>query len=210
MSRDEILERLWSGEVDLEAPEVKAAAAKDPEVRDAVARLRATAAHLRTLGKERAAVLAEAATLRGVSGERTVTDVARRRRRQTRVRTLGLWLAAAAVLGIALTWRTWSTPSATGDGELGPGARVAADAAAPQGVVDRYGEFTWRFGSPGCEYVVTVFDGQGRKIGDSGRIHTQTWTPTFDLPTEIEWQVDVKTPDPQNDPEPYEMRARLR
>lgn len=201
MTTEDILERLLAGEVDLDAPEVSAAAAKNPALRAEIERMRAAAAHLRALGRQRREVIEEAATLRDVPGEEHVARIIGQRRHRLRSPLL-LALAACVLVGAALAWKGWTSASTSSHDYLGPASM------SPQGEVAEYGEFRWTHGGAGCAYVVTVFDVTGKQLGSSGRIREQRWTPTFELPPQIEWQLEVKTPDPDNDPAPYRARAR--
>ena len=223
-AEEELMARILTGDVSPESDEARRAFVAHPELeaelksliraRDA---LDATALQDEilsevegsswSLGEERLD-----ATLREALGE--TPSLASARRRPWATRAAVVLAAAAAVIALALFLPLGGGERPDDRMLLGPPLQGAA----PSGVVDEYGTFTWELERPeGYTFAIAIFDASrpnDAPLHEKGDLEEARWTPPDDLilPRSIRWMVQLMAPGPGGGTptQSYEATAELR
>lgn len=201
--REQLLERLVSGETDTRDPAVQRLFARDPSARVELEALRDLELSLERQG-DRARDVVEASRGLRAEGEarRVLAGVRRLASREptparTPLRRLNpAWIALAAAALVALAWGWWAR-SNTPEPEikLGTESSQALAIGSPVLGVHAYGPFVWTgLRSRGDFFEVRVYDATvpgAEPILESGTVLEFTWDPGAEvlssLPAKIQW-----------------------
>ncbi|MEM7310837.1 MAG: hypothetical protein AAF682_29470 [Planctomycetota bacterium] len=196
-----LLERLSSGEISEDDPEVHARMAVSPAFRELVQGRSELLSLLNEAAREEHGTLARAAELDDAPGRGTVRDSLERARAggagARPLRLAPFALAAAALM--ALTLGAMLMFGGDDDPGPAPGPLLGAPLTLtrPSGDVERYGPFEWRYTLPrGGRFELVVHDRTGDVEGPEvfrRSLETNRCELTNDeelaLPAEIEWRV---------------------
>lgn len=198
--RDELLERLLTGELDPQGAEARTALEADAELRERYEAARGTLDLLEAAGEDRRSLADDVRAAGAVPGEEHV-DAFVRARTALRPRTSPRWrhvlAAAVAILIVAfvVTTELWHGPTTHLDTPPDDGRTLGGTIhdLEPAGEVKEYDRFTWTGElSPGGYWVVTVraADGSDFEI-ESAHLTEPVWEPadTASWPDAIEWTV---------------------
>ena len=158
---DLMLQRVITGEIDPEAPEVLELAARSEEFRSALDELRQVGKTLEQWGaSERATAEATVAEVRDGDPELVASAFEAQwgeERPSSGSGSLRFWLVAASLLILAgLGWRFWSDSEPPVPVWMGPADERCEE---PRGRVDEYTRFRWRDELQGAEtYTLSVFN----------------------------------------------------
>jgi len=195
--QEDLIERLITGELDLESPEVQEALS-DPSFRAEYESAANTMAWLDAAGSHARELARQAEDEGPVDGEDAVHQVfAREARAQTppapKRSWAPIWLAAAAV--IVAGWLFFGLEPSS-DPAPDPSRILGASIAElePSGATDVFGEFRWRYDlPPGGWFLVTIDSGvDGGEILTSEKLFLPSWRPSVEAwPAVVRWEVQA-------------------
>ncbi len=194
-ANDDLLRRLLTGELDVEDPQVREVAARDPQFARAASEAREVQAQLDAAARVRALDLARAAGSGDEATDSRVRDfvlsrVDERRRLRWRRRAIVLaCVAAASFLAFLGPW--WGRRVPDRDPTLGSQEIVLVE---PVGEGADFGRFRWTADVTTGWFVVRVLDPEGQTLEESDPLDLEgVWEPdAADVaawPSRIWWEV---------------------
>lgn len=200
--QEELLERAFTGELSLDAEELRAESASSPAFRERLETLRATVAWLDAAGAaENEALAAAADAPPDVAFERTLASLASPRPRRRWAPLLWPAVAGAAAV-LALVWVLSRDTTAPGSGpDDGVLLGESLELVAPILPHSDFGTFSWRADLPaGTTYRIEIraVDAARTLLHEERGLEGTTWQPTSEQltawPNEIRWEVEATLP----------------
>ncbi|MBK8099607.1 MAG: hypothetical protein IPK26_21070 [Planctomycetes bacterium] len=203
--REELLARLLAGESSEDDPQVRAAMAEDPTMREELQILRGLEADYRRLATQQRDDLTAASALAAGPGEDRVAAALRAFVAEQPVATprtsawtrRSWWLAAAGTaLAVGIGWWATRPPGEALPVTLGR----SPDGLSPSGAVAEFTEFGWTTpAAPGRTFTLEIVDaGSGREVV-TRELSVSPWQPTAAeraaLPDDIQWSLRVRDAD---------------